>query len=71
MKIHLAADIADAVLEAQEKGEAVDVPSRARELLALHPEATATVDEVADVLRMELCFRIPSGGVAPVVQSSL
>lgn len=50
MKLPLAIDIADRVADAQANKVEIDIPAQASELVADHPEADATVEDVAEAL---------------------
>ena len=59
MKLPLAVDIADFVVEATSVGSEIDVPEKAHELIAAHPEADATTVEVEETLQEELASMNP------------
>lgn len=54
MKLPLATDIADRVVDAQSNNTLLDVSAQANELVTMHPEAEASVAEVEETLRDEL-----------------
>jgi hypothetical protein len=54
MKLPLALDIAGRVADAHSAHTPLDIAEQAQDLVANHPEAEATVEEVAAVLQEEL-----------------
>ncbi|WP_147276087.1 hypothetical protein [Pelagibacterium lacus] len=54
MKLMLAMDIADRLREVASSARPFDIESEARHLIARHPEAHVTVNEVIETLTQEI-----------------
>lgn len=52
-KLDLALDIAQTIAEAGQKGDAIDVGSKAKQLSEAHPESSSSSEEIAEVLHDE------------------
>lgn len=57
-QLHLAVDIADAVLHADQRPGTLDIERVAARLVQRHPEAETSFEEVAETLAEEFCASV-------------